>query len=99
MVKSCSPLPLPTTQNWILTPLSIKPVAVIRDIDDMNVLIMKPNGSFITVNDDLDDNTLIGPGDEIFVLSKPDEKGFQFAKDITQIIFQIAMSAAVVLAI
>ncbi|WP_299008256.1 polysaccharide biosynthesis/export family protein [uncultured Shewanella sp.] len=70
-----------------------------RDLDDMNVLIMKPNGSFITVNDDLDDSSLIGPGDEIFVLSKPDEKSFQFAKDITQIIFQIAMSAAVVLAI
>ena len=70
-----------------------------QDIDDMNILIMKPNGSFITVNDDLKSSSMVSPGDEIFVLSKPDEKGMQFAKDISQIIFQIAMSAAVVLSI
>ncbi|MBT1445345.1 polysaccharide export protein [Shewanella sp. JM162201] len=68
-----------------------------QDIDDMNILVMKPNGSFITGNDQLKRKGVVGPGDEIFVLSKPDEKGMQFAKDISQIIFQIAMSAAVVL--
>lgn len=70
-----------------------------QDLDEMNILIMKPNGSFITMNDNLKQSSMVSPGDEIFVLSKPDEKGFQFAKDITQIIFQIAMSAAVVLSI
>ncbi|WP_298774415.1 polysaccharide biosynthesis/export family protein [uncultured Shewanella sp.] len=69
------------------------------DLDDMNILVMKPNGSFVSANDQLSEEQLIGPGDEIFVISKPDEKGFQLAKDITQIIFQITMSAAVVLAI
>ncbi|MCL1126839.1 polysaccharide biosynthesis/export family protein [Shewanella surugensis] len=69
------------------------------DLDDMNILIMKPNGSFITANGKLSEVHIIGPGDEIFVISKPDEKGFQLAKDITQIIFQITMAAAVVLAI
>lgn len=69
------------------------------DLDDMNILVMKPNGSFVSANDLLSDIHIIGPGDEIFVISKPDEKGFQLAKDLTQIIFQIAMSAAVVLAI
>ena len=68
-----------------------------QDIDDMNILVMKPDGSFITGNDQLKRKGVVGPGDEIFVLSKPDTKGMQFAKDITQIIFQIAMSAAVVL--
>ncbi|MCL2914151.1 polysaccharide export protein [Shewanella corallii] len=70
-----------------------------QDIDEMNILVMKPNGSFITANDNLSRASVVGPGDEIFVLSKPDEKSMQFAKDITQIIFQIAMSAAVVLKI
>lgn len=69
------------------------------DLDDMNILVMKPNGSFVSANDQLSEEQIIGPGDEIFVISKPDEKGFQLAKDITQIIFQITMSAAVVLAI
>lgn len=68
-----------------------------QDLDDMNILVMKPNGSFIKVNSKLYRNNIIEPGDEIFVLSKPDEKSMQFAKDITEIIFQIAMSAAVVL--
>ncbi|MGL4544500.1 MAG: polysaccharide biosynthesis/export family protein [Plesiomonas sp.] len=66
-------------------------------LKEMNILIMKPNGSFITVGKQLRTSSLIGPGDEIFVLSKPDEKSMQFAKDISQILFQIAMSAAVVL--
>lgn len=70
-----------------------------QDLDDMNILIMKPNGSFVNANDDLEEAEIITPGDEIFVLSKPDEKGFQLAKDIAQIMYQIALSAAVVLAL
>jgi protein involved in polysaccharide export with SLBB domain len=69
------------------------------DIDDMNVLIMKPNGSFIDVNSDLTDEDEIYPGDEIFVLAKPDMKSLQLTKDITQVIYQVAVSAAVVLAL
>jgi protein involved in polysaccharide export with SLBB domain len=69
------------------------------DIDDMNVLIMKPNGSFIDVNSDLTDEDEIYPGDEIFVLAKPDVKSLQITKDITQVIYQVAVSAAVVLAL
>lgn len=70
-----------------------------NDIDDMNVLIMKPNGSFIDVNSDLSDEDEIQPGDEIFVLAKPDVKSLQLTKDITQVIYQVAVSAAVVLAL
>lgn len=69
------------------------------DIDDMNVLIMKPNGSFIDVNSDLTDEDEIYPGDEIFVLAKPDIKSLQLTKDITQVLYQVAVSAAVVLAL
>ncbi|WOO40958.1 polysaccharide biosynthesis/export family protein [Rubellicoccus peritrichatus] len=37
------------------------------------------------------------PGDEIFVLPKPDDKTLQFAKDISTILYQIALSARVVI--
>ncbi|EAT11625.1 polysaccharide export protein [Bermanella marisrubri] len=69
------------------------------DIDDANILIMKPNGSFVDVNSDLSDEDVIAPGDEIFVLAKPDVKSLQLTKDITQILYQVAVSAAVVVAL
>ena len=69
------------------------------DIDDMNVLVMKPNGAFVDINDDLGDEDEVSPGDEIFVLAKPDMKSLQLTKDLTQVIYQIAVSAAVVLAL
>ncbi|WP_076414346.1 polysaccharide biosynthesis/export family protein [Shewanella sp. UCD-KL12] len=70
-----------------------------RDLSDMNILVMKPNGSFIDMNGQLKKDSVINPGDEIFVLAKPDFKGFQLTKDITQLIYQLAMSTAVVLAL
>ena len=69
------------------------------DLDDMNTLVMKPNGAFISANGDLDDSRLVGPGDEVFVLAKPDLKALQLTKDLTQVIYQVAVSAAVVLAL
>ncbi len=69
------------------------------DIDDMNILIMKPNGAFVDVNSDLSDEDEITPGDEIFVLARPDVKSLQLTKDLSQIIYQVAVSAAVVLAL
>lgn len=67
------------------------------DEDDMNILVMKPNGAFIDINGDLSDEDEVSAGDEIFVLAKPDVKSLQLTKDITQVIYQIAVSAAVVL--
>lgn len=69
------------------------------DVDDMNILVMKPNGAFVDVNSDLGDEDEISPGDEIFVLAKPDAKSLQLTKDLTQVIYQVAVSAAVVLAL
>jgi len=42
--------------------------------------------------------TLVRPGDEILVLPKVDKKTFQNAADAVQVIYQIAVAAAVVLA-
>jgi len=69
------------------------------DLDDMNTLVMKPNGVFINISDDLRDEDQIGPGDEVFVLAKPDFKSLQLTKDISQVIYQVAVSAAVILAL
>lgn len=69
------------------------------DVDDMNILIMKPNGAFVDVNSDLGDEEDISAGDEIFVLARPDVKSLQLTKDLSQIIYQVAVSAAVVLAL
>lgn len=66
------------------------------------VVIMKKNGQFIKIEAE-DSSKLrkqeIIAGDEIFVLPKVDEKYLQFGKDITQVIYQIAVSAAVVLGV
>lgn len=70
-----------------------------EDIDDMNIMVMKPNGTVVIVNDYLKDEEAISPGDEIFVLAKPDEKLFQLTKDITQVLYQVAASAAVFIAL
>lgn len=70
-----------------------------EDVDDMNILVMKPNGAFVDINGDLGDEDEVSPGDEIFVLAKPDAKSLQLTKDLTQVMYQIAVSAAVVLAL
>lgn len=70
------------------------------DWDDLNILVQKPNGDFIRVSEeDLKNKQLVQAGDEIFVLAKPDVKEWQLTKDIFQVIYQIAVSAAVVVAL
>ena len=69
-----------------------------RGIEDFNIIVMHPNGEFTDANSELDEESYIDPGDEIFVLAEPDTKSLQLVKDLTQIMYQIAVSAAVVLA-
>ena len=66
---------------------------------DFNILVMHPNGEFTSANSDLDEENFINPGDEIFVLAEPDTKSMQLVKDLTQVMYQIAVSAAVILAL
>jgi protein involved in polysaccharide export with SLBB domain len=70
-----------------------------RGSSDFNIVIMRPNGEFINANSDLDEEEYVKPGDEIFVLAEPDSKSLQLTKDLTQIMYQIAVSAAVVIAL
>lgn len=70
-----------------------------RSVSDYNILVMHPNGEFSDANSDLDELNYIKPGDEVFVLAVPDEKSLQLTKDLTQIMYQIAVSSAVILAL
>lgn len=67
--------------------------------DDYRILVMRPNGGFDDLSDDLNDEDEVSAGDEIFVLPEPDTKSLQITKDISQVIYQIAVSAAVVVAL
>lgn len=58
--------------------------------DAKNIIIKKANGQVTTQTE------LISAGDEIIVLPRIDTKGFQFAKDILTIIFQVAATSKAV---
>lgn len=65
--------------------------------DNARVVVARRDGSFDQVNPKrLFANTDIQAGDQILVLPKVDEKKRQFWKDMTQIMYQIAVSAKVV---
>ena len=63
------------------------------------VLIIKKSGKVITYDpsSSFGDDYKVQPGDAILVMGKVDTKYLQVVKDITQIVYQIAVSAAVVL--
>ena len=62
------------------------------------VLLVKANGSVIQHNGSFYfTSPKIEAGDSILVLGKTDTKNLLLAKDITQILYQVAVGAAVVL--
>ncbi|RMX02559.1 polysialic acid transporter [Corticibacter populi] len=68
-----------------------------QQADDARVVVARRDGTFEQVNmDRWGTKPVIKAGDQILVLPKVDEKNRQFWKDITQIMYQIAVSAKVV---
>jgi protein involved in polysaccharide export with SLBB domain len=67
--------------------------------DNARVVLARADGSFEQVSADPSAHGAlqVNPGDQLLVLPKVDEKKRQFWKDLTQILFQIAVSAKVVL--
>ena len=63
--------------------------------DEGKVIIIHPNAE-VTIGDA---GSPVMPGDELLVPPKIDSKILQNAVDLTQVIYQIAVSAAVVIAI
>ena len=66
--------------------------------DNARVVIARRDGSFDQVDaaSSASTNATVRPGDQVLVLPKVDEKKRQFWKDMTQIIYQIAVGAKVV---
>jgi len=66
--------------------------------DEDNVLLIKPSGFTYTYDDNSwsSEKLEVTPGDSILVLGKIDSKSIQITKDITQILYQIAVGAGVV---
>ena len=64
-----------------------------------NILIIQKNGKVNSYDADsmFRSDYKINPGDSILVLGKVDTKYLQVVKDITQIVYQLAIGAAVVL--
>lgn len=60
--------------------------------DKGNLLVVKPNGEVLPA-----DKTRIAAGDQLLVLPRFDTKNLQLLKDISQILYQIAIATKVVL--
>lgn len=68
-----------------------------QNADNSRVIIARRDGSFEQTDPGkLLVSATVRPGDQVLVLPKVDEKQRQFWKDMTQIIYQIAVSAKVV---
>lgn len=65
------------------------------------VLLLHRDGTFSQIDkDDLEKSSVkVRAGDEIFVLPQVDTKSLQITKDITQVLYQIAVSAGVLVAL
>ncbi len=65
--------------------------------DEDNILLIKQNGNVVTYDNSMFSNQKldIEPGDSVLVLEKLDSKSIPIMKDITQILYQIAVGAGV----
>jgi len=72
---------------------------LISTADKENILIIHQNGKVSKYLKKYfqETNSILKPGDSILVLGKSDTKNLQMTKDITQIIYQIAVSAGVLI--
>lgn len=61
--------------------------------DTSNMLLIRPNGEIIS------DDARVMPGDQVLVLPRFESKNMQMVKDISQIIYQIAVAAKMVMPI
>ncbi len=61
--------------------------------DRGRVLLVRPDASVAIASNSI----YVAPGDAILVLPRVDPKGFQFALDLSQILYQIAIATSVVL--
>lgn len=63
------------------------------------IFVMRPSGEMVEAKMGWGSGTTVEPGDEIMVLPRVDSKTFQLSKELVEVLYQIALSAGVVLAI
>lgn len=63
------------------------------------IFVMRPSGEMVEARMGWGGGPKVDPGDEIMVLPKVDSKTFQLTKDLVEVLYQIALSAGVVLSI
>jgi len=63
--------------------------------DDDKVIVIRPNAEVVIG----DPSTPVGPGDEVLVPPRVDTKYLQNVSDVTTVLYQVAVSAAVIVAI
>ncbi len=67
--------------------------------DASRIFVMRPSGELVEAGLGWFSSTKLEPGDEVMVLPRVDDKSFQLTKDIIQVLYQLALSAGVVLSI
>lgn len=69
---------------------------------NVEIYVLARNGSAHKIKKTLfgyKSKNLIQPGSELYILPKVDIKGFQAVKEVTSLIYQVALSAGVLLAL
>ena len=67
--------------------------------DANRIFLVRPSGEMREASQGWFARAEVQPGDELIVLPKVDTKNFQLTKDMVQVLYQIALSAGVVLSI
>lgn len=70
-----------------------------RNADKNRILIRRVNGEIDTLNGKASSAAELRPGDEIMVLPEPDLKALQVGKTLAEVLFRLAVSTAVILAL
>lgn len=70
-----------------------------QSADKSRVFVMRPSGQMVEAGLGWIGGPKVQPGDEIMVLPRVDAKSFQLTKDLVEVLYQIALSAGVVLRI
>lgn len=86
------PTSLVYQENWLLQDYIDKTGGFTEQADEDRIVVIRQSGEVIS-----DASVMIRPGDEIMVLPKVPTKNIQLATSITQILYQIAIAAKVIL--
>jgi len=83
------------SKNTFIKDIIKKSGGLTSNADEENMFLLKQNGEITKIEDIEDDK--VENGDTLFILTKKDNKNFLFFKDLTTVLYQIMLSAGVLL--